>query len=267
MYRFLHEAKIGDLVAYPSQHDKKIHVGRIEGPYRYAPEINPDYPNMRQVDWLAKAPRTDFSQGALYEIGSAMSFFMLRNYADEFVALAKGESTEITIDIDATVGLVASEVEQSTRDYLQKTLFQKFKGHRFAHLVADLLEVMGYRTRVSPPGMDKGTDILAFRDELGLHPPTIRVQVKSGEGTVGSAEVQALAGAVGDKGIGLFVALSAFSKHAIDFAEAKGNVRLLNGESLMDLLLEHYAELDPKYRAEIPLKRVYIPESRDSVED
>jgi len=161
---------------------------------------------------------------------------------------------------DPTVALVASDVEQSTKDYLLKTLTQNFKGHRFAHLVGDLLETMGYRTRVSPEGPDKGIDIVAFRDELGLHPPIIRVQVKSGEGNVGSPEVHALAGAIGDKGAGLFVTLALFSKQARDFAEAKGNLRLLDGDALPELLLEHYEELDAKYRAEIPLKRVYIPE-------
>ena len=111
-FRFVHEVKIGDLVAYPSQHDKKIHVGRIEGAYRYDPAANSDYPNMRQVTWIAKAPRTDFGQGALYEIGSAMSFFQLKNYADEFVALTAGDLPPVPIDVDPTVSLVASEVEQ-----------------------------------------------------------------------------------------------------------------------------------------------------------
>ena len=146
------------------------------------------------------------------------------------------------------------------KDHLLKTLTQNFKSHRFAHLVGDLLETMGCRTRVSPEGPDKGIDIVAFRDELGLHPPIIRVQVKSGEGNVGSPEVQALSGAVGDKGAGLFVTLALFSKQARDFADAKGNIRLLDGDALLELLLEHYEDLDAKYRAEIPLKRVYIPE-------
>ena len=84
--------------------------------------------------------------------------------------------------------------------------------------------------------------------------------VRNGEGNVGAPEVQALAGAIGDKGAGLFVTLASFSKQARDFAEAKGNLRLLDGDALLELLLEHYKELDAKYRAEIPLKRVYIPE-------
>ena len=135
-----------------------------------------------------------------------------------------------------------------------------FKGHRLAHLVGDLLETMGYRTRVSLEGPDKGIDIVAFRDELGLQPPIIKVQAKSGEGNVGSPEVQALSGAVCDKGAGLFVTLASFPKQARDFAYAKGNIRLLDGDALLELLLEHYEDLDDKYRAEIPLKRVYIPE-------
>lgn len=84
--------------------------------------------------------------------------------------------------------------------------------------------------------------------------------VRNGEGNVGSPEVQALAGAIGDKGAGLFVTLASFSKQARDFAEVKGNLRLLDGDALLQLLLEHYEELDAKYRTEIPLKRVYIPE-------
>jgi restriction endonuclease Mrr len=102
------------------------------------------------------------------------------------------------------------------------------QSDRFAHLVGNLLEAMGYRTRVSPEGPDKGIDIVVFRDELGLHPPIIKVQVKSGEGNVGRPDVQALSGAVGDKGAGLFVTLADFSNQARDFAEAKGNIRLLD---------------------------------------
>lgn len=245
MYRFLHEARTGDLVAYPSQIDKKIHVGRLSGEYRYDPALDPGYPNMRPVKWLHALPRADFSQGALYEIGSAMTFFQLKNYADEFIAVSQGLHPRVDVKKDPTVALVVSEVEQSTKDYLQKTLSQEFKGHRFAHLVGNLLEVLGYRTRVSPEGTDKGVDIVAHRDELGLQPPIIKVQVKSGEGTVGAPEVQALAGAVGDKGAGLFVTLATFSKQARDFADARGNIRLLDGDGFLDLLMEHYEGLMP----------------------
>jgi predicted Mrr-cat superfamily restriction endonuclease len=53
---------------------------------------------------------------------------------------------------------------------------------------------MGYRTRVSEPGPDRGIDIVAHKDDLGVRPPTIIVQVKSGEGDVNEAAVSELSG-------------------------------------------------------------------------
>lgn len=92
LYRFVHELQTGDLIGYPSKKDKHIHIGRIGGPYTYllSPEVK--YPHKRRVDWLVVIPRTHFSQGALYEIGSAMSFFQIKNYADEFRAAAEGKA-------------------------------------------------------------------------------------------------------------------------------------------------------------------------------
>ena len=78
LYRFAHEAKIGDVVIYPSKRDRHIHIGRIEGNYEYEPKDEPHYPNHRKTKWLKSLPRTHFSQGALHEIGSAMSFFAVR---------------------------------------------------------------------------------------------------------------------------------------------------------------------------------------------
>jgi restriction system protein len=74
LYRFVHEIQIGDLIIYPSKRDRKIHIGKVKGKYRYVPKAEEDYPHQRKVSWLKVVPRTHFSQGALYEIGSAMSF-------------------------------------------------------------------------------------------------------------------------------------------------------------------------------------------------
>src|SRR5690606_41987272 len=83
LFRFVHDMTEGDLVVYPSKRDRQVHIGRITGPYVYDPSASEAYPNMRKVNWLKSVPRTRFSQGALYEIGSAMSLFQVKNYADE----------------------------------------------------------------------------------------------------------------------------------------------------------------------------------------
>src|SRR6185503_14410384 len=92
LYRFVHEMKTGDLVAYPSKTDRQIHIGRVTAQYQYAPHLESSYPNLRPVTWLRAIPRTSFTQGALYEIGSALSFFQLKNYADEFRLAVESKS-------------------------------------------------------------------------------------------------------------------------------------------------------------------------------
>lgn len=86
LFRFVHEMKPGDLVVYRSKTDRLIHLGRINGPYTYDPAVSSGYPNLRRTTWSTTVPITHFTQGALYELGSAMSLFQLKNYADEFRA-------------------------------------------------------------------------------------------------------------------------------------------------------------------------------------
>src|SRR6266568_1310302 len=64
MFCFVHEMKQGDFVVYPSKHARQIHIGKIDGPYKYDPELEPGYPDLRPVKWLNSFPRTHFSQGA-----------------------------------------------------------------------------------------------------------------------------------------------------------------------------------------------------------
>jgi restriction system protein len=89
-FRFLHEMKLGDLAAYPSKQDKQVHIGRIVGQYRFEPSGENGYPHRRNVKWLKDVPRLDSTQGALYEIGAALSLFPIKNYADEFRAVVEG---------------------------------------------------------------------------------------------------------------------------------------------------------------------------------
>ncbi len=262
-FRFVYEPKVGDVVVYPSKHDRIIHIGIIEGDYKYNPSLEAGYPNTRPVKWMKSFPRTAFTQGALYEIGSAMSFFQVKTYADEYLEALEGEIKPIEKDTeDETVAYVVADIEQNTRDYIVKRLAQQLKGHPFAHFVAHLLEKMGYQTRISPEGPDHGIDIIAHKDELGFEPPIIKVQVKSIEvGSIGDPEVSALYGKIGTGEFGLFVTLGPFTKQAINFASSKSNLRLIDGEELVDLILEHYEEFDSRYKGLLPLQKVYIPET------
>jgi restriction system protein len=263
LYRFVHEMKPGDLVAYPSKQDRQIHIGRVESNYIHDPGIESGYPNLRKMKWLRAVARTQFTQGALYEIGSAMSLFQIKNYADEFRAAVEGKVSGTANGNDETIAVVAEEIVESTRDFILKRLAQEYKGHPMAEFTAHLLNKMGYRTRVSPAGTDGGVDIIAHKDELGFEPPIIKVQVKSTEASIGDPVVSALYGKVAQNEFGLLVTLGVYTNQAKQFARSKSNLRLIDGAELVNLILEHYEEFDSSYKGRLPLKRVYVPEAVD----
>lgn len=266
-FRFIHEMKVGDIVVYPSKHDRQIHIGIVEGEYKYNPAIGGGYPHIRSVKWAKSLPRTSFTQGALYEIGSAMSLFQVRTYTDEFLSALEGKAIINEKETqDATIPSVIVDIEQNTRDYILKRLSQQLKGHPFAHFIGHLLEKMEYQTRIAPEGPDGGIDIIAHKDELGFEPPIIKVQVKSIDGSVGDPTVSALYGKIGAGEFGLFITLGTFTKQAINFAASKSNLRLIDGDELVYLILQHYEEFDSRYKGLLPLKRVYIPEVLEEAE-
>lgn len=266
LFRFVHEMKVGDLVAFPAKRTRTIHLGKITGEYKYVDGASSDYPQHRSVEWLKEVPRTNFSQGALYEIGSALSLFTVKTYTEEFLSALQSETVAKPVSAieDSTVAEVKHDVQETTSDFILKVLAQETKGHPFADFVGNLLETMGYRTRVSPPGIDGGIDIVAHKDELGFEPPIIKVQVKSSVGSIGDPAISQLYGKVAPTEFGLFVTLGTFTSQAVQFARAKSNLRLIDGEALVQLILEHYEQLDSKYKGLIPLRRVYIPETANS---
>ena len=266
-FRFIHEMQVGDLVIYPSKIDHKVHIGRVDGKYTFQIKKDGGFPHRRAVIWLKAVPRTHFSQGALYEIGSAMTFFQVKNYADEFRAALEDKEFIKPPKEDETVGIVAEEIENTTRDFILKRLAQEIKGHAFEGFVAHLLGAMGYKTREGQKGPDSGIDIIAHKDELGFEPPIIKVQVKSTEGSVGDPIVSALYGKVDTSEFGLLITLGSFTKQAQNFAQNKGNLRLIDGEELVALIFQHYEKFDSKYKGLLPLKRVYVPEPLEESEE
>src|SRR5205814_1066479 len=117
-----------------------------------------------------------------------------------------------------------------------------------------------YRVRFTPTN-EPSVDLIAYRDKLGIEPPIIKVQVKSSDAVINDKDVSALVGKLQSGELGLVVALSDFTPPAAQFASQRSNLRLINGEQLVDLILEHYDQMDAKYKAALPLRRVFIPES------
>lgn len=266
LYRFACEVQVGDYVVFPSKIDRKINIGIVEGNYEYNPDAV-EYVQQHKVKWLKHLPRTAFSQGALYEVGSAMSFFSIKNYSDEYLSALeknfKKEDISNDSEEDESVGATADEIIESTKDFILKELSKNLKGYDLEQFVANLLNAMGYRTSVSAHGGDSGIDITAYKDEL---PPRILVQVKSQDGDIKESTIQSLKGAMREGDYGLFVTLSNYTKNAQKYLDSTPIIRGINGTELVDLILKYYEELSEKYRKMIPLKKVFIPVAKDDKE-
>lgn len=260
LFRFAREIKKGDLIIYPSKHDRVVNLGVIQSDYQYRPDIDPLYPNRRDVKWLKHIPRADFSQNALHEIGSAVTLVQVRNNADEFLsALEDRPLASAEIDDEEIIEATSAATEEATADFIVKRLKSNLDPYQFEAFVAHLLERMGYHARVTQKSSDGGVDVIAHKDELGFEPPLIKVQCKQVLSSIGQPEVSQLYGHVEPREHGLFITLGTYTAQARQFERGKHNLRLIDGEELLELIFNHYDRFDPRYQMLLPLKRVFIP--------
>lgn len=265
LFRFMNEVKTGDYVVYPSKSDRMVNIGMVANGYSYHEGDEDGYPNHLSVNWLGQFPRDQFTQAALYEIGSAMTLFTVRNYASEFLqAVNSGAETaseelmDAGEDDDTVTSEASTKAEESTNDFIIKRLKNNLTPYEFEKFIAHLLECMGYHARVTEQSGDGGVDVIAHRDELGFEPPIIKVQCKQITGSSGDPDVNQLLGTIGDGEYALFVNLGSFSKQAKATERNKSKLRLIDGEQLVELVLENYSKLAPRYRAILPLKQIYV---------
>lgn len=220
LLRFAREMAVGDIVIWPNKQDSTLNFGKIGGEYRHESCVETQR-NRRSVAWLKTGvPRAQFSQGALYEVGSAVTLFKVKNHEAEFLASLNGGSQVVDPpvsrdDNDEAATTTAEEapnaerIETHSRDFVVKRLMDQIDGIKFEHFVAHLLTCMGFRTQVTPASGDGGFDIIAHRDPLGLEPPIIKVQCKRTISAIGQPDVQKLTGTLvpGGNELGLFVTL------------------------------------------------------------
>ena len=268
LFRFVNDIQIDDILVYPSKSDRMINIGRVCSEYNFVMQDIHQYPNQRSITWLGSFPRSDFSQTALNEIGAFITLFSVKRNSDEFL---RKVNVDAILDEDSEGGdyygeaddeqatkSVSQQAEQSTEDFVIKQLHSKLDGYEFEYFVAHILECMGYKTRVSSKSGDGGVDVIAHKDELGFEPPIIKVQCKKSTGPNSEPEVNQLLGTLGEGEYGLFVNLGSYSRPARLLERNKEKLRLIDGDELVDLVLEHYAKLSPKYRTLLPLKQIYV---------
>ena len=109
----------------------------------------------------------------------------------------------------------------------------------FEHYCADLYRMEGFQAEVTRPTADGGYDIM-LTDQSGL---TYLVECKcySPDHKIGREYIQKLVGAnavVGASGL-IFITTSDFTEEAIVYAREVGNVQLINGKYLVEMVNRH----------------------------
>lgn len=266
LFRFSKELTKGDYILFPSKHNRYVNIGQIKNDYYYQPiqDDEDDYPNRHEVEWLGHFPRSMFSQASLNEIGSAITLFKIKNHKTEFLAkIGKSEVIEdddISQDDDTAMQTAINNAEDTAEDFIIKRLHNNLSGYEFEYFIAHLMACMGYTTRVTEASADGGVDVIAHNDKLGIEPPIIKIQCKRIINVIDESKVRDLAGTLGEGEYGLFITLGTYSKSARVFERNKPKLRLIDGEQLVELIMQYYGNLSPKYRTMLPLKQIYIPD-------
>lgn len=270
-YRFVREMTSGDAVLTYDRSQRSYLVGEVTGGYVYQPGSSQEHPNIRPVRWVGAVPRDALSVAARNSLGSISTLFLVpQPVAREIRALLGDTSVErmnaSPSSVDNELADVVQEVDDLYRD-VQSKGFEFIKDRVSAldweemqELVAGLLRAMGYKTRLSPSGSDRGKDIIASPDGLGFEDPRIVVEVKHRAAAMGSQEIRSFLGGRHDHDKGLYVSTGGFTKEARYEAErGRIPVTLMDLDDLVRSLLEHYENMDAEMQRLVPLRKVYWP--------
>jgi restriction system protein len=151
--------------------------------------------------------------------------------------------TSATASPDDRLEQALKELREAVAADLLDNLLQVSPG-RFEVIVLDVLHRLGYGAnrndlqRVGGSG-DGGIDGIISLDKLGLE--KVYVQAKRWKNTVGRPELQGFYGALaGQKAKrGVFITTSGFTAQAISFANSVEGMVLVDGNRLVNLMMDH----------------------------
>ena len=257
--RFALEMKEGHLVLSYDKTEREYLVGEVTSDYEWKPSDHPPgYPHVRRVDWRDTVSRDEFTTSTKNTLGSTLTVFSLDDCIDEITGVLSGETPDESEEEEDTVPFV-DEVENQA-DELISDILANMDPFVFEELVAAVLRAMGYHAKKTRDSQDRGIDVVAHPDSLGFESPYIKAQVKRQQSKVGSPDMRAFTGTLGNGERGLFVSTGGYTSEAQDAARnAEQRVTLIDRDEFIDLLIQHYDDLESEYQATVPLKQVYIP--------
>ncbi len=263
VYRFACDIREGDYALTYIKDSREVLIGLVNSPYIYRldvfDEISQDYPHIRQVTWLKRVSRDDFSAAARNSMGSALTLFNLDDHLAEIHQAATAEIVKPIPEEEDESPPFFQDVSDKANELIAD-LVSHLDPYDFQDLVAAILRAMGYRAVSSPPGRDRGIDIVAHPDALGFERPRIKVQVKHRKNSTSGPEMRSFLGALRAGDNGLFVSTGGFTNDAkTEAGQAHEPVTILDRDGFIKLMLEHYEAMEPEFQSKVPLRKVWLP--------
>jgi restriction system protein len=264
LHRFANEVEKGDGVLTYDPSTRKYMVGEITSDYYYDASAK-ELAHRRKVQWKDDlVSRDDLKLSTRNSLGSTLTLFLLtKEIWSQVQAALEGQPTA-EIDEPQSEEEASEESKRSLQENARervKDKIVKLDDQEMEELLAGLLRAMGFKATVSPVGPDRGVDVIASPDGLGLQEPRIKAEVKHRKTTpIGSQEVRSFIGVLRQGDRGIYLSTGGFTREARYEAE-RSNIplTLLDLDGLARLIETHYDSFDTEARTLLPLIKVLWP--------
>jgi len=263
VWRFVNDIQEGDWVITYSPANRLYSIGNVAGPAEHHPEWSEQgMPLVRKVQWQTQElSRDNLGTSSKNTLGSTLTLFEVpSSAAAEVLAALKGKpAAAVEEEAEEVVADPLADIESQALERI-KDRVNELDWDDMQQLVAGILRAMGYKTQVSPPGSDRGKDIVASPDGFGFEHPRIIVEVKHRKGQMGSQEIRSFLGGRHKDDRGLYVSTGGFTKDAQYEADrASIPLAMWTLDHVVRALVEHYDATDAETKRIVPLKRLYWP--------
>ena len=256
--RFRFDFRKGDFTLSYDPDKRTYLVGEIVSDYRYDGEFQ--LPHIRDVKWFDEVDRDSLSTSTKNTLGAISTIFDVgEDVKKEIFDCIKGKKEAPLEEEQDDQDILRGDMLSKAHEFIKDKILQ-LDWEEMQELVAGILRAMGYKTIVSSKGADRGKDIQASPDGLGLEEPRIKVEVKHRSGQMGSQEIRSFTGGLRGTDRGLYVSTGGFSKDAKYEAERSSiPMMAVDSDMLVQLIIQYYDHFDSETKTLLPLTKIYWP--------
>ena len=262
--RYYEEIKIGDAVMTYDPSQRLYFIGEIKSDVK----IKSDHVlfRSRDVEWKKQVSRESLTQSTRNSLGAISTLFLVKDevaanvIANETILGEEPKTTPVANSKDSVDEDFVDSIDSRANELMEDRI-AGLDWDELQELVAEILEAMGFKSDVSPRGPDRGVDVFASPDGLGLVEPRIFVEVKHRLGSrMGADQIRTFLGGRQPGDRCLYVSTGGFSKEAKYEAErANVPLKLIDLPKLRELVFDHYESFSPSGLALLPLKKIFWP--------